>query len=390
MIAAPAPEGADEALRASEERFRLLIDNVADLAIYMLDPAGNVVSWNRGAERLKGYTTEEIIGQNFSVFFTATDVANGTPQAELAHATAQGRTEQETWRVRKDGSPFWANVVLSALRDDDGKLRGFAKVTRDISARKAADDRLRAYARRLERSNRELESFASVASHDLQEPLRKIRAFGDLLVTKHGQGLDPEALQYLERMRAAAERMQLLIDNLLTYSRVTMKPTPFAIIDLTQIAREVMSDLEGRLVQTKGTIEILGDLPVIEADAMQMRQLLQNLLSNALKFHKPGVPPLVTVRGRIVPGEPGTVPSCTLEVEDHGLGFEPKYGERIFGIFQRLHGRSEYEGTGIGLAICRRIAERHHGAIVAQGALGEGATFAVTLPTRQPKEEDLA
>jgi light-regulated signal transduction histidine kinase (bacteriophytochrome) len=220
----------------------------------------------------------------------------------------------------------------------------------------------------------------------MQEPLRKIRAFGDLIVTKYGERLEPEARDYLQRMRGAAGRMQELIENLLTYSRVTMKPRPFTRVNLADAAREVAVDLEGLLAQSGGRLE-LGALPVIEADPMQMRQLLQNLLSNALKFHQPGVPPVVKVYGVEVPatrGAPG--PRCELRVEDNGIGFEPQYAERIFGIFQRLHGRAEYEGTGIGLAICRRVVERHHGTIVGESVPGKGATFVVTLPCRQITE----
>jgi PAS domain S-box-containing protein len=380
----------DGALQESEELFRLLVDGVTDYAIYMLDRDGNVASWNKGAQRLKGYTADEILGHHFSDFFVEEDVAAGKPQAELSRAGAEGRLEQEGWRVRRDGSRFWANVVISALRDDQGSLRGFAKVTRDMSARKAADEKLRAYATRLEQSNRELENFASIASHDLQEPLRKIRAFGDLLVTRYGEGLGPEGRDYLGRMRGAAGRMQDLIENLLMYSRVTMNPRPFQSVDLARVAVEVASDLEGRLRETNGRLEI-GALPTISADPMQMRQLLQNLFSNALKFHRPNVPPVVKVSSKELPASRSEgPPSYEIRVEDNGLGFEPQYAERIFGIFQRLHGRGEYEGTGIGLAICRRIAGRHHGTIIGQGAPGEGATFVVTLPCRQDREEGTA
>jgi PAS domain S-box-containing protein len=369
------------ALRQSEELFRLLVDGITDYAIYMLDPAGRVVSWNKGAERLKGYSAEEILGQDVSIFFLPEDVATGLPQAELAQAASEGRTEQEAWRVRKDGSRFRAHVIVTALLDDDGNLRGFAKVTRDITARQGAVDRLLAYATRLERSNRELETFASVASHDLQEPLRKIRSFGDRLTTLHSERLDPKARDYLERMCAAAARMQDLIENLLTFSRVTTTAQPFALVDLGAIAREALSDLESRIAQAAGRIE-LGTLPVLYADATQMRQLFQNLLGNALKFHRVGVPPVVRADSKGLPGGD----RWEVWVEDNGLGFEPQYAERIFGLFQRLHGRSEFEGTGIGLAICRKIVERHHGTIVATGVPGEGARFTLTLPFRHPEE----
>jgi PAS domain S-box-containing protein len=376
------------ALRNSEERFRLLVEGVADYAIYMLDPDGKVASWNKGAERLKGYPADEILGQDFSVFFLPEDVAAGKPAEELARATAQGRTEQEAWRVRKDGSRFWAEVIVTALKDEDGKLRGFAKVTRDFTARKAsedfardANDKLRAYAKRLERSNRELETFASVASHDLQEPLRKIRAFGDRLCSKFGAQLDPGARDYLDRMCAAAARMQDLIENLLTFSRVTTKARPFTRVDLSAVARDALSDLESRVAESGGRVDV-GELPSIDADATQMQQLLQNLFGNALKFHRADAPPVVRVSSHALPDGK----RFEMTVQDEGLGFEQQYAERIFGMFQRLHGRSEFEGTGIGLAVCRKIVERHDGTIVARGVPGEGAAFTVTLPYRQPQE----
>jgi PAS domain S-box-containing protein len=382
------PQDPVTALRDSEERFRLLVESVADYAIYMLDPAGKVVSWNKGAERLKGYTADQILGQDVSVFFPPEDVADGKPAAELGRAATEGRTEQEAWRVKKDGSRFWADVVVTALRDDDGKLRGFAKVTRDFTARKASEDaardatrKLRAYATRLERSNRELETFASVASHDLQEPLRKIRAFGDRLASKYGAQLDPGGRDYLERMCGAATRMQELIENLLAFSRITTKAQAFTLVDLAVTAREALSDLESRVAQTGGTVEI-GELPSMYADASQMHQLFQNLLGNALKFHRPDTPPTVRVSSRALPGGD----RVEIQVQDNGVGFEQQYAERIFGMFQRLHGRTDFEGTGIGLAICRKIVERHNGAIGASSALGQGALFTVTLPYRQPEE----
>ena len=242
----------------------------------------------------------------------------------------------------------------------------------------------------LERSNRELQDFAFVASHDLQEPLRKIQAFGDRLKTKHGPQLNDEAQDYLQRMQGAASRMHTLINDLLTFSRVTTKAQPFISTDLGKIAKEVLADLEVRLQDTGGTVEV-GDLPVIEADSMQMRQLIQNLISNALKFHKPDEAPIIRI-GAEVSGN-GSGPAsrrsnsvAQLTFEDNGIGFDEKYLDRIFTPFQRLHGRGEYEGTGIGLAVCRKIVERHGGTLTARSTPGEGSTFIVTLPVNQDKE----
>lgn len=249
---------------------------------------------------------------------------------------------------------------------------------------------LRVFSNKLEVSNRELEEFASVASHDLQEPLRKVQAFGDRLKIKAGASLSDEGRDYLERMQNAAGRMQILINDLLTFSRVTSKGQPFVPVDLGLVVREVVSDLEARVEQTGGRIEI-GDLPTIDADPLQMRQLFQNLIGNALKFHRKDVPPVVRISGTLIdrPADSAAVdaPFCQIVVADNGIGFDEKYLDRIFNVFQRLHGRNEYEGTGVGLAVCRRIAERHHGTITAESTPGQGSTFFVTLPVKQTAGE---
>lgn len=244
------------------------------------------------------------------------------------------------------------------------------------------EEKLRLFAQRLELSNRELEEFASVASHDLQEPLRKISVFGDRLKKKCGEALGADGADYLERMLKAAGRMQTLINELLTYSRVTKKSHPFGPVDLDKVAQEILSDLEARIEQVGGTVE-LSNLATIEAEPMQMRQLLQNLIGNALKFHRPNVKPVVKVEGRNF-CETGTRREMfELTVSDNGVGFDEKYLDRLFQVFQRLHGRGEFEGTGLGLAITRRIAERHGGYVAAHGKLNEGATFVITLPVKQ-------
>ena len=234
-------------------------------------------------------------------------------------------------------------------------------------------------------SNRELEQFASVASHDLQEPLRKIEAFGDRLKSRNLAQLDESGRDYLERVLLSATRMRSLINDLLNFSRVTTRAQPPQLLDLGSVAQDVVSDLEGRIQQTGGKVEI-GTLPELEADPIQMRQLLQNLIGNALKFHRPGVPPVVRLASQAATnGKAAT--SCEITVEDNGIGFEEVYLDRIFNVFQRLHGRNEYEGTGMGLAICRKIVERHGGTITAQSKLEQGSRFIVTLPLRQPKKD---
>ena len=263
----------------------------------------------------------------------------------------------------------------------------FAKAHQASVAARLAQQRM---AERLAVSNRDLEEFAYIASHDLQEPLRKVIAFGERLETKYADTLGEQGKDYLSRMKSATRRMQTLINDLLTYSRVSTKAQPFVLVNLAEITREVLADLETRIAEVKAKIEV-GELPVVEADPLQMRQLMQNLIGNALKFHKPEEPPTVTISsGAPNPADgPGSSPDhmmMDIVVQDDGIGFQPRYVDRIFGTFQRLHGRNEYEGTGIGLSVCRKIAERHGGSIKAEGEPDQGARFIVSLPLKQEKE----
>jgi PAS domain S-box-containing protein len=264
----------------------------------------------------------------------------------------------------------WNSVKVGPIKSG-GKIVGFVAIATDITHLKKTQQRL-------EQSNRELESFAYVASHDLQEPLRKIQTFGERLKTTCAAALSPEGRDYVERMQAAATRMRRLIDDLLSFSRVSSSARPFTQVDLGAVAREVLGDLEASVEQAQARVTV-EELPVLAADPTQMRQLLQNLVGNALKFRREGVPPTVSIRGRV----DAKAQRCVLEVEDNGIGFEEKYAERIFNVFQRLHGRGQYEGTGIGLAICRKIAERHGGSITVNSTPGVGTTFRVSLPLKQ-------
>ncbi|MBN1992377.1 MAG: PAS domain S-box protein [Anaerolineae bacterium] len=278
------------------------------------------------------------------------------------------------------GSLAFASIQAQKkwAEEDIALLKIVGEIFVNALERKRAEARLQAYAADLERSNHELQTFAYIASHDLQEPLRKIQLFSNRLRTRHGDLFNEQARDYLERLLHAATRMQTLIQDLLTYSRLTTHAQPFTLVDLNKIASEVLSDLEGRIEEVGGQVAI-GMLPTIEADPMQMGQLLQNLISNGLKYHRPTEPPLVKVRANIEEG------LCRLTVADNGIGFDETHLERIFRIFERLHGHSKYEGTGIGLAICRKIVDRHGGAITATSAPGQGATFIVTLPLAQSK-----
>ncbi|BAZ37860.1 multi-sensor signal transduction histidine kinase [Calothrix sp. NIES-4101] len=263
----------------------------------------------------------------------------------------------------------WEIELLRQLADQIGIALAQAKLLEQETLQR----------QELARSNEELQQFAFIASHDLQEPLRKIKAFGDRLKVTC-EGILPErANDYLERILNASQRMQALIDDLLTLSRVTTRAQPFVEINLWQITQEVLSDLEVRIQQSHGKIE-LSHLPIIKGDPLQIRQLLQNLIGNALKFHLPDKVPIVSIYSEMTTGENGEE-ICHLTVEDNGIGFDEKYCDRIFQVFQRLHGRSEYEGTGIGLAICRKIVERHQGNITVQSQPGQGTKFIVALPS---------
>jgi len=489
----------EEALRDSEERYRMLLDGVQDYAIFMLDPRGQVVSWNAGAERIKGYTAEQIIGRNFSCFFPPEDIERGRPEEVLRMTAASGRHEEEGMRVRKDGSRFLARVTLTTLRDANGNLRGFSEISRDLSESKesgakyrglleAAPDamvvvnqggeivllnvqaekqfgyrrdelvgqkvkniipegfaeRLIADALRsaedalaqqigtgieltgrrkngsdfpieimlsplestegilvtaairdittrkedeahllqkveeLNRSNEELGQFAYVASHDLQEPLRMVASYTQLLSRRYKGKLGSDADEFISFAVDGASRMQRLIQDLLAYSRVGTKG-----MDLLDTSSEAA--LQQALINLRGAIEESGALvthdalPTVPADEMQLIQLFQNLVGNAIKYQNPGVP-----RVHISAAKNGGK-KWIFSVQDNGLGIDPQYFEKIFGVFQRLHKREEFAGTGIGLAICKKIVERHGGSISVESQPGQGSTFRFALAGSERK-----
>jgi two-component system sensor kinase FixL len=356
--------------------------------IITINHQGVITEFNKAAEAAFGHPREKVLGAKPSeVLFPKAASAGEQDRIDryldVGEGSLLGR-RVEVSAIRADGSTFDAEMAMTISHE-----QGFPVLTffiRDISRRKKAEQEQQRYAAELERSNRELEQFAYAASHDLQEPLRKICTFGDRLQMKCAGRLDEEENDCLERMQSAAARMQTLIDGLLSLSRVTTQAQGFVPVDLQTIAGEVVTDLESQIERVGGRVE-LGRLPTIQADPLQMRQLLQNLIGNALKFHRVDEPPVVKVQGRFVHGRKdrkiGATAAderCIITVEDNGIGFEEKYDNRIFGVFQRLHPRDVFEGTGIGLALCRKIVERHGGEITARSVPGEGSTFEILLP----------
>jgi len=491
---------AETSLRASEARLRLLVGSVRDYAIYMLDPEGHVRSWNAGAQHIKGYTESEILGQHFSRFYTPEDVAAGRPDAALQAAAAHGQFAEEAWRVRKDGSRFWADVLINAVRDDRGALVGFAKVTRDLTERKRAEqalraseerfrilavtandailsadshgnityfnpgaerifgyaaeevsgrplttlmperfeeahraglarylatrearvigrtvelagrrkdgtefplelslaawnqgaevaftaiirditsrkegeERLRSYATQLEAANKELEAFSYSVSHDLRAPLRSLDGFSQALLEDYHDRLDDTGRDFLQRVRAASQRMGTLIDDLLSLSRVTRGDLQVEKVDLSALATALAAELQRSDPQRDVRFAIAPDL-VARGDPGLMRLVLQNLLGNAWKFTGKRSPAHVEVGSMAHDG------GRAFFVQDDGAGFDMAYAAKLFGAFQRLHASDEFPGSGIGLATVQRIIHRHGGQVWAEGTPGRGATFYFTL-----------
>ena len=305
-------------------------------------------------------------------------VLTGNDDERLAVRALNEGAQDFLVKGKADGQSLVRSMRYAIERNRSRRLeRDNTALEGEIRARKLAQERLERVAAQLEASNRELQQFASVASHDLQEPLRKIVVFGDRLRAKFGGELGEQGNDYIGRMMNAAGRMQTLIDDLLEFSRVVTRARPFVAVDMAEVVREVLGDLEV-LIESKGAAVDVGSLPTIQADPTQLRQVFQNLLANAMKFQGEGAVPHVAIRSEqaLCSGAPG----WRITVRDNGIGFEQQHAERIFAPFQRLHGRSEFGGSGIGLAIVRRIVERHNGLITAEGNPGQGALFSILLP----------
>ncbi|CAN5873252.1 hypothetical protein BH20ACI4_BH20ACI4_12370 [soil metagenome] len=371
-----------------------IMDSMVDFVI-VVDMDLTIRRVNKATLKLNGYTERELIGRSVNMLMADRHYNQKGVEILRQKGFIENLTKLSSC---KDGSIIPISLSMCILKDERGEECGIVCVGKDITEIVKAREEIEKSNERLRRSNRELQDFAYVASHDLQEPLRKVQAFGDRLESKYAESLGEEGRDYVGRMRNASARMQNLINDLLTFSRVTSKIQPFQPTDLKKIAEEVASDLEIRIEQTGGRVEI-GDLPTIDADSLQIRQLFQNIIGNALKFHREDENPVIKIYSKnysltggsfFIEGEQVHTDgenSCEIVIEDNGIGFEEKYLDRIFTVFQRLHGRSEYEGSGIGLAVCRKIAERHGGQITASSQPGKGSTFFITLPIKQFEEE---
>ena len=357
---------AQDALHRSEQTFQLLVESIQDCAIFMLDPDGRVASWNAAAERIKGYRAQEIMGEHFSTFYPPDDVAQGKPQWALEIAEREGRHEDEGWRVRKDGTRFWANTVISPMRDLQGGLIGYAKVTRDLTQRRRAEQALA-------QTSQELERFSYSVSHDLRAPLRAINGYAQALWEDHVARLDDEGKRLLAVIRDSAKLGGELIDGLLNFSRLGRQALARAPVDVTALAESVVAELR----QTQGSVAVevvLSPLPPASGDAALLRHVLVNLIGNAFKFSVKRAHPKVEIGAEQHGSE------VAYYVKDNGVGFDMQYAGKLFGVFQRLHRPDEFEGTGVGLALAQRIIQRHGGRIWAEGKVNEGATVRFTLP----------
>lgn len=372
---------AGEVLRGNQYMYQKMIEEVQDYAILLLDKEGIIQNWNQGVQRIKGYSAEEIIGKNFRVFYTKEDIERGLPGKLISQAIENGRAFHEGLRVRKDRSTFWGSIVITSLHDQDGNIMGFSKVTRDLTEKKLAEDQLRQYAEQLKEKNQELEQFAYIASHDLKEPLRKIIAFGDVAMNNFKSGGE-KTEEYIKRMQDASLRMMTLINDLLAFSKISNEKVEFLETDLNKIIEDVKEDIEG-IIRERNVQLLVDPLPTCMVIPSQMHQLFQNLLTNAIKFNDKRNPEVhITCEKINIKGN--GLYSYKIYVKDNGIGFSDAYKERIFDIFQRIHGRAQYSGTGIGLAICRKIMDAHNGSITADSIEDEGAVFTIILPARQP------
>jgi PAS domain S-box-containing protein len=374
----------EEDLRKSEERFRLAVESVDDYAIYMLDENGRVTSWNEGAERITGYAADEVLGKVANHCEAYAGDERKRVVTELERAIQDGKTQDEGWCVRKDGARYYAIWTVTAVKDASNAITGFLKVARDVTERRRHEEQVARWnseleqrvaerTAQLESANKELEAFSYSVSHDLRAPLRHIDGFVDILQSSASEKLDEESRQHLQTIADSAKQMGKLIDDLLAFSRMSRAKMTKRKVNLATLAQDatqhLQGDMKGRQIEW-----VIGALPTVEGDPEMLRQVMMNLIDNAIKYSRP------REKARIEIGTYTEQDDYVVFVRDNGVGFDMKYAGKLFGVFQRLHRASEFEGTGVGLANVRRIIHRHGGRTWAEGEINVGATFYFTLP----------
>jgi PAS domain S-box-containing protein len=374
----------EDALRDSEERFRLLVSGVRDYAIFLLEPDGTVASWNVGAERLKGYRADEIIGRHFSGFYTEEDLRDDVPGGALRRAREDGQWQSEGWRVRKDGSRFWASVVITTLTGADGRHRGFAKVTRDLTERKRNEDALRGVlerereaAARLRELDRMRGELVTIIAHDLRAPVGVIQSLVQLLLTEWDVWTDPEKIDALQRVAGRTETLSGLVDDVFDLARIEAGQlvTDAVPVDLERIVHQVVADVRTTDPDRDITLDVDPAATRAVGDERRTWQILSNLVSNGVKFSSPDTPVEVAVWR-----EDGQV---VVAVTDHGLGIPEDQQPSVFERFRRLPGAKGTPGSGIGLFIARSLVEAQGGRISVESAPGLGSTFRFTVPVAE-------
>lgn len=367
------------ALSESEARLRITMETATDYGIITMDAERKVEKWSSGAFQIFGYTEAEMIGQLADIIFTEEDRKAGIPQKEMETARDTGRSADERWHRRKDDSRFYASGVMRPIRNHG--LTGYVKVLRDMTQEQLFTEELhRLVAERtaeLQRSNEDLRQFAHVASHDLKEPIRKIQTFNNRILDEYADALPPKVKTYSEKIGTAADRMISMIEGVLRYSKLSYAEQVWEAVNLNEVVQQIATDLEV-MMQQKGAVIEAAELPILTANPTLMYQLFYNLTLNSLKFAKEDEPPRIIITSEKVKQEEKEFGKIT--VSDNGIGFEPDFNELIFKTFARLHPVEDYEGTGLGLALCKKIVERHGGAISAKGVPGKGATFTILLP----------
>ncbi len=370
-------ERAQSALRESEERFRLLVEGVKDYAIYMLDAEGRIATWNAGAERIKGYRADEIVGKPFRTFFTPEDVERGVPEQVLKTASEEGQARYEGWRVRKDGSRFFVEGTITAMRNKSGALTGFSKVAHDVTDRKRASELLEAKVQertaQLKASLSSVEQLLYTIAHDLRAPNRHMQGFAQLLQLEYAGRLDAAGRGYLDRISRAAARNDELIRDLLAYGRLSHEAVALAPVDLRETVQAVLQAVAGEIQHRHAHVQFGQEWPRVVANERLLEQILTNLVTNALIYAPPDREPEIAISAESEGGR------AVLRVQDNGIGIPPEQIGRIFEPFIRLPNATNAPGTGMGLAIVKKAAERLNGAVGADSTPGKGSCFWLQL-----------